>query len=98
MATLAHDGRSVAVAAVGSLLRSAFFAEHGIGVPDEELGPQLHPGAAVLGESAVVLEILLKVNFKFTLIKAIAILISDNVEIILTIFNFSLASYQMSLL
>ena len=97
MATLAHDGRSVAVAAVGSLLRSAFFAEHGIGVPDEELGPQLHPGAAVLGESAVVLEIL-KVNFKFTLIKAIAILISYNVEIILTIFNFSLASYQMSLL
>ena len=94
MATLAHDGRSVAV---GSLLRSAFFAEHGIEVPDEELGPQLHPGAAVLGESAVVLEIL-KVNFKFTLIKAIAILISDNVEIILTIFNFSLASYQMSLL
>ena len=97
MATLAHDGRSVAVAAVGSLLRSAFFAEHGIGVPDEELGPQLHPGAAVLGESAVVLEIL-KVNFKFTLIKAIAILISDNVEIILTTFNVSLASYQMSLL
>ena len=97
MATLAHDGRSVAVAAVGSLLRSAFFAEHGIGVPDEELGPQLHPGAAVLGESAVVLEIL-KVNFKFSLIKAIAILISYNVEIILTIFNFSLASYQMSLL